>query len=48
MTRADPLAQYNKKRDFKLTPEPAGKVAKGFGNRFIVGRDIHGLNDATG
>ena len=36
MTRADPLAQYNKKRDFKLTPEPAGKVAKGFGNRFIV------------
>ncbi|SNS70482.1 DNA ligase D [Sphingopyxis indica] len=36
MTRADPLAQYNKKRDFKLTPEPAGKVAKGSGNRFIV------------
>ena len=36
MTRADPLAQYNKKRDFKLTPEPAGKIAKGAGNRFIV------------
>ncbi len=36
MTRADPLAQYNKKRDFKLTPEPAGEVAKGGGNRFIV------------
>ena len=36
MTRADPLAQYNAKRDFKLTPEPAGKVAKGEGNRFIV------------
>lgn len=36
MTRADPLAQYNKKRDFKRTSEPAGKVAKGGGNRFIV------------
>ena len=36
MPRADPLAQYNAKRDFKLTPEPAGKVAKGAGNRFIV------------
>lgn len=34
--RADPLAQYNAKRDFALTPEPAGKVAKGAGNRFIV------------
>ncbi|WP_422059704.1 DNA ligase D [Sphingopyxis sp.] len=34
--RADPLAQYNAKRDFKLTPEPAGKVAPGKGNRFIV------------
>ncbi|WP_137869754.1 DNA ligase D [Sphingopyxis sp. 2PD] len=36
MARTDPLAQYNAKRDFKLTPEPAGKVAKGAGNRFIV------------
>ena len=36
MARTDPLAQYNAKRDFKLTPEPAGKVAKGSGNRFIV------------
>lgn len=36
MARADPLAQYNAKRDFKLTPEPAGKVEKGRGNRFIV------------
>ena len=26
--RADPLAQYNAKRDFALTPEPAGKVEK--------------------
>ena len=34
--RADPLAQYNAKRDFKLTPEPAGKVAPGKGNCFIV------------
>ncbi|WP_283418468.1 DNA ligase D [Sphingopyxis sp. Geo48] len=37
--RADPLAQYNAKRDFKLTPEPAGKVEKGAttgGGRFIV------------
>lgn len=36
MPRADPLAQYNAKRDFRLTPEPAGKVARGAGNRFIV------------
>ncbi|MBD3732337.1 MAG: DNA ligase D [Sphingopyxis sp.] len=37
--RADPLAQYNAKRDFKLTPEPTGKVEKGAttgGGRFIV------------
>lgn len=34
--RADPLAQYNAKRDFALTPEPAGRVEKGAGNRFIV------------
>ena len=36
MPRADPLAQYKAKRDFALTPEPAGKVEKGAGNRFIV------------
>lgn len=36
MARSDPLAQYNAKRDFKLTPEPAGKVEKGKSNRFIV------------
>ena len=38
-SRADPLAQYNAKRDFKLTPEPTGKVEKGAttgGGRFIV------------
>jgi bifunctional non-homologous end joining protein LigD len=35
----DPLAEYNKKRDFKKTAEPAGKRAearKGEGGRFIV------------
>ena len=34
--REDPLRQYNAKRDFKATPEPAGKVAAKGGNRFIV------------
>lgn len=33
---ADPLAEYNRKRDFAKTAEPAGKIAKGEGNRFIV------------
>ncbi|MEE3218157.1 MAG: DNA polymerase ligase N-terminal domain-containing protein, partial [Pseudomonadota bacterium] len=33
----DPLADYNAKRDFALTPEPAGKRASNTkGNRFIV------------
>ena len=33
----DPLAIYNAKRDFKKTPEPAGKRASSkHGNRFIV------------
>lgn len=37
MKRTDPLAEYNKKRDFKKTAEPAGKRATGEGgNRFIV------------
>lgn len=36
MTAADPLAQYNAKRDFKRTREPKGKTAKAGGNRFIV------------
>lgn len=34
--RDDLLRQYNAKRDFKATPEPAGKVAAKGGNRFIV------------
>ncbi|MBW8295466.1 DNA ligase D [Sphingopyxis sp.] len=32
----DPLAQYNAKRDFARTREPAGKTVKKKGNRFIV------------
>jgi bifunctional non-homologous end joining protein LigD len=32
----DTLARYNAKRDFAKTAEPAGKVAKGGGNRFLV------------
>ena len=34
--RRDPLAQYNAKRDFALTPEPMGEIAKGVGNLFDV------------
>jgi bifunctional non-homologous end joining protein LigD len=33
---ADLLREYNRKRDFARTKEPAGKAAKGPGNRFIV------------
>lgn len=37
MTKADPLATYNAKRDFKRTREPAGKrKASAGGNIFIV------------
>ena len=36
MARTDPLATYNRKRDFAKTAEPAGKVAKGDRHRFIV------------
>ena len=36
MTRADPLAAYNAKRDFAKTAEPAGTLAPGNGNSFMV------------
>ena len=36
MSKAAPLDRYNAKRDFAKTAEPAGKVAKARGNRFIV------------
>jgi bifunctional non-homologous end joining protein LigD len=37
MARRDALASYNEKRDFKRTPEPAGKTARSAGgNLFIV------------
>ncbi|WNO53885.1 DNA ligase D [Stakelama saccharophila] len=36
MAKSDPLATYNAKRDFKNTAEPAGTLARGHGNRFIV------------
>lgn len=36
MPEPDSLARYNAKRDFAKTGEPAGKVAKGSGNRFLV------------
>ena len=34
--KTDPLARYNAKRDFAKTAEPAGTLAPGNGNRFIV------------
>lgn len=37
MSRADPLAEYNRKRDFKKTAEPAGKLSSSDGgDKFIV------------
>ena len=36
MTAPDPLATYNEKRDFTKTAEPAGALAPGNGNSFIV------------
>ena len=33
---ADPLARYNAKRDFAKTAEPAGTLAPGNGNSFVV------------
>jgi bifunctional non-homologous end joining protein LigD len=35
-TKVDPLARYNAKRDFARTAEPAGTLAPGHGNRFMV------------
>lgn len=35
-TTTDPLARYNAKRDFTRTAEPAGTLAPGHGNRFLV------------
>ena len=32
----DPLARYNAKRDFAKTAEPAGTLAPGHGNSFVV------------
>lgn len=34
--KSDPLAKYNAKRDFTQTAEPAGKIARTGGNRFMV------------
>lgn len=36
MAKSDPLARYNAKRDFSQTAEPAGKIARTGGNRFMV------------
>jgi bifunctional non-homologous end joining protein LigD len=36
MARANPLATYNAKRDFKKTREPKGALGRTHGNRFIV------------
>jgi bifunctional non-homologous end joining protein LigD len=33
---SDPLATYNKKRDFAKTAEPAGKIARGDSHNFMV------------
>ena len=34
--KADPLATYNAKRDFKKTAEPSGKIAPAQGDIFMV------------
>ena len=36
MAKSDLLAKYNAKRDFAKTAEPAGEIAAGGGNRFMV------------
>lgn len=36
MTKRDPLAEYNAKRNFARTTEPAGKASSSVGNIFMV------------
>ncbi|MBX3594890.1 DNA ligase D [Sphingomonas sp.] len=36
MAKADPLARYNRMRDFAKTAEPRGEIAPGTGRRFVV------------
>ena len=36
MSTTDPLSRYNAKRDFTKTAEPAGTLAPGHGNSFMV------------
>jgi len=47
MSKPNPLAEYNRKRDFEKTAEPSGKIARSeSGNRFIVQK--HWRPDCTG
>ena len=36
------LKQYQRKRDFKQTPEPRGRLAKGARQRFVVQEQLSG------
>ncbi len=36
MKETEPLADYKKKRDFRVTPEPAGGKARKAGNSFVI------------
>jgi bifunctional non-homologous end joining protein LigD len=47
MARSDPLQEYNAKRDFKKTAEPAGKRATSKGDPFGGGRFIVQKHDAS-